>query len=153
MKVGELMNPRVLKVGSKTPLREILHLLLRSHLNDLVVVNSKGSLLGIVTYGDLSRRLLPSEAELVEHEEYMTTPELMEDRVVDIANLLVEEVMTRKVITVSPDCNAIKAGAMMIAHHVKQLPVVENEKVIGIISHTDIGWGLMMKYSEHMKGK
>ena len=42
---------------------------------------------------------------------------------------------------------------MMIAHHVKQLPVVENEKVVGIISHTDIGWGLMMKYSEHMKGK
>jgi len=153
MKVGELMNPRVLKVGSKTPLREILHLLLRSHLNDLVVVNNKDRLLGIVTYGDLSRRLLPTEAELGEHEEYMTTPESMEDRVMDIVNLPVEEVMTRKVITVSPDCSAIKAGAMMDAHHVKQLPVVEHQKVVGIISRTDIGWGLMMKYSEQMKGR
>jgi CBS domain-containing protein len=153
MKVGELMNPRVLKVGSKTPLREILHLLLRSHLNDLVVVNNKDKLLGIVTYSDLSRKLLPSELELIEHEEYMTTPESMEDRVMNIVNLPVEEIMTRKVITVSPDCNAIKAGAMMDAHHVKQLPVVENQKLVGIISHTDIGWGLMMKYSEHMKGK
>ena len=153
MKVGELMNPRVLKVGSKTPLREILHLLLRSHLNDLVVVNNKDKLLGIVTYSDLSRKLLPSELELVEHEEYMTDPESMEDRVMDIVNLPVEEIMTRKVITVSPDCNAIKAGAMMDAHHVKQLPVVENQKLVGMISHTDIGWGLMMKYSEHMKGK
>jgi CBS domain-containing protein len=153
MKVGELMNPRVLKVGSKTPLREILHLLLRSHLNDIVVVNNKDRVLGIVTYGDLSRRLLPTEMELIEHEEYMTTPELMEDRVMNIVNLPVEEVMTRKVITVPPDCNAIKAGAMMLAHHVKQLPVVENQKVVGIISHTDIGWGLMMKYSECMKGK
>jgi CBS domain-containing protein len=153
MKVGELMNPRVLKVGSKTPLREILHLLLRSHLNDLVVVNNKDKLLGIVTYSDLSRKLLPSELELIEHEEYMTTPESMEDRVMNIVNLPVEEIMTRMVITVSPDCNAIKAGAMMQAHHVKQLPVVENQKVVGILSHTDIGWGLMMKYSEYMKGK
>jgi CBS domain-containing protein len=153
MKVGELMNPRVLKVGSKTPLQEILHLLLRSHLNDLVVVNNKDKLLGIVTYSDLSRKLLPSELELIEHEEYMTTPESMEDRVMNIVNLPVEEIMTRMVITVSPDCNAIKAGAMMQAHHVKQLPVVENQKVVGILSHTDIGWGLMMKYSEYMKGK
>jgi CBS domain-containing protein len=153
MKVGELMNPRALKVGAKTPLREILHLLLRSHLNDLVVVNKQDRLLGIVTYSDLSRKLLPSELELIEHEEYMTTPESMEDRVMNIVNLPVEEIMTRMVITVSPDCNAIKAGAMMQAHHVKQLPVVENQKVVGILSHTDIGWGLMMKYSEYMKGK
>jgi CBS domain-containing protein len=68
-------------------------------------------------------------------------------------NVPVEEVMTRKVITVSPDSNAIQAGAIMTAIHVKQLPVVEKAKVVGIISYTDIGWGLMMKYSEHMKGK
>ena len=153
MKVSELMNPRVVKVDPKTPLREILPLILRTHLNDIVVVNNKDKLLGIVTYGDLSRRLLPTQQELAEHEDYMTDPSLMEDRVVDIVNVPVEEVMTRKVITVSPHSDAIKAGATMTAHHVKQLPVVEKEKVIGIISHTDIGWGLMMKYSEHLKSK
>jgi len=39
----------------------------------------------------------------------------------------------------------------MRVHQVKQLPVMENQKVLGIISHTDIGWGLMTKYSEYMK--
>lgn len=77
----------------------------------------------------------------------------MEDRVTDIVNVPVEEIMTKKVITVSPHSHAIKAGAMMTAHHVKQLPVVENERVVGMISHTDIGWGLMMRYSEYMKGE
>ena len=54
--------------------------------------------------------------------------------------------MTKNVITVSPDLEALKAGATMTARRVKQLPVVRNHKVIGIISHTDIGWGLMMQY-------
>lgn len=153
MKVSELMNPRVVKVDLKTPLREILQLMLRTHLNDIVVVNDKDELLGIVTYADLSRRLLPTQQELAEHEEYLTDPGLMEDSVVDIMNVPVEEVMTRKVITVSPDLNAIQAGAIMTARHVKQLPVVEKAKVIGIISYTDIGWGLMMKYSEYIKSK
>ena len=151
MRVAEVMNRRILKVSPETPLRRILQLLLRSHLNDLVVVDEGDALLGIVTYGDLSRRLLPSEQELVEHEEYLTNPELMEDRVTEILDVTVDEVMTKRVMTISPESNAIKAGAIMLANHVKQLPVVEKQKVVGIISHTDIGWGLMMKYGEYMK--
>lgn len=153
MKVSELMNPRVVKVGPKTPLRQILELMLRTHLNDVVVEDNKDRLLGIVTYGDLSRRLLPTPQDLAEHEEYLTDPELMEDRVANIVDVPVEEIMTKKVITVSPHSHAIQAGALMTAHHVKQLPVVENERVVGMISHTDIGWGLMMRYGGHMQGE
>ena len=88
----------------------------------------------------------------MEHEEYLTTPQLMEDRFRDIVNVPVDEIMTRNVITVSPDLEALKAGAIMTANRVKQLPVVRNDKVIGIISYTDIGWGLVRQYAECMKG-
>ena len=152
MKVLELMNPKVVTVGPKTPLREILPLMLRYHLNDLLVLDSEQKLLGIVTYSDLSRRVLPTEAELMEHQEYMTSPELMEDRFRDITSVPVDEIMTKNVITVSPNLEALEAGATMTARRVKQLPVVRNNKVIGIISHTDIGWGLMMQYTDCLKG-
>lgn len=153
MRVSEVMNPRVAKVGPKTPLAEILQLMLRSHLNDLVVVDRKDKLLGIVTYADLSRRLLPSQRELVDHEEYLTNPGLMEDRVEQIVTVPVEEIMTKRVITASPQSHAIKAGALMTARHVKQLPVVDGERVVGMISHTDIGWGLMMRYGRYERGR
>jgi len=152
MKVLELMNPRVVSVGPKTPLREVLRLMLRYHLNDILVVDSEQRLAGIVTYSDLSRKLLPTQKELVEHEEYLTTPQSMEDRFRDITSVPVDKIMTRNVITVSPDLEALKAGATMTAHGVKQLPVVQNHKVMGIISHTDIGWGLMLQYAECMRG-
>jgi CBS domain-containing protein len=152
MKVLDLMNPKVISVGPKTPLREILHLMLRYHLNNILVVDSEQRLAGIVTYSDISRKLLPTQKELMEHEEYLTTPQLMEDRFRDIASVPVGEIMTRNVITVSPDLEALKAGATMTARRVKQLPVVQNHKVMGIISHTDIGWGLMMQYADCIKG-
>jgi CBS domain-containing protein len=52
------------------------------------------------------------------------------------------------VITVSPDPAVLKAGATLIAHRIKQLLVVRENRVVGIISHTDIGRGLMMQYAE-----
>jgi CBS domain-containing protein len=152
MRVLELMSPRVVSVAPKTPLYEVLQLMLRYHLNDILIVDSEQKLVGIVTYPDLSRKLLPTERELMEHEEYMTTPQSMEDRFTDIARAPVDEIMTRKVITVSPDLEALKAGAIMTANRVKQLPVVRNDKVIGIISYTDLGWGLVKQYAECVKG-
>jgi len=145
------MSPSIVSVGPHTPLYEVLQLMLRYHLNDILIVDSEQKLVGIVTYPDLSRKLLPTERELMEHEEYMTTPRSMEDRFRDIARVPVDEIMTRNVITVSPDLEALKAGATMTAQRVKQLPVVQNHKVIGIISYTDIGWGLMRQYAECMK--
>jgi len=152
MKVFELMGPKVVTVVPKTPLRKILQLMLRYHLNDILIVDGEQRLEGIVTYFDLCRKLLPTESELMEHEEFLATPQLMEDRVRDVASIPVDEIMTRNVITVSPELEVLKAGATMIAHRVKQLPVVRDNKAIGIISHTDIGWGLMMQYADCMKG-
>ena len=152
MKVLELMNPKVITVSPKTPLREILQLMLRYHLNNVLVVDSEQSLAGIVTYSDLSRKILPTQKELMEHEEYLSNPQLMEDRFRDFANVPVDELMTRNVITASPDLEVLKAGATMTARRIKQLPVVHHHQVVGIISHTDIGWGLMMQYPECMKG-
>jgi CBS domain-containing protein len=152
MKVLELMNPQVVTVGPKTPLREVLQLMLRFHLNNVLIVDSGQKLAGVVTYSDLSRKLLPTQEELMEHEEYLTTPDLMEDRFQELANVPVDEIMTKNVVTVSPDLEALKAGAIMTARRIKQLPVVQNHKVIGTISHTDIGWGLMRQYPECMKG-
>jgi CBS domain-containing protein len=152
MKVLELMNPKVITVGPKTPLREILQLMLRYHLAGILVVDGEERLAGIVTYSDLCRKLLPTQKELMEHEEYLATPRLMEDRFRDIASVPVEEIMTKNLVTVSPELEALQAGATMLARRVKQLPVVRNRKVLGIISHTDLGWGLMMQYADCMKG-
>jgi hypothetical protein len=78
MRVCDLMNPRVVTIPPKAPLREALQLMLRFHLNDVLIVDSELRLIGIVTYSDLNRRLLPTEEELMEHEEYLESPESLQ---------------------------------------------------------------------------
>ena len=152
MKVLELMNPNVITVRPKTPLREVLQIMLRYHLNNIVIADGEERLAGVITYSDLSRKLLPTQKELMEHEEYVTNPQSMEDRFRDFVSVPVQEIMTREVITASPDLEALQAGATMTARRIKQLPVVQDDKVVGIITHQDIGWGLMIQYAECMKG-
>jgi CBS domain-containing protein len=147
MKVFEAMSQSVITVVPKTALRDVLQLMLRFYLNGMLVVDDRRDLAGIVTYSDLVRSLLPTAAELIEHQEYISSPESMEDRFQDWAGLAVDQIMTKRVITVSPDLEVLKAGAIMSANRVKQLPVVCDHALIGIISYIDIGWGLAFRNS------
>lgn len=66
----------------------------------------------------------------------------------DILNIKVKEIMTKDVITISKDETVVKAFEKMLKHKISSLPVVENGKVIGIITTTDIGYNLIKdKYS------
>jgi len=46
--------------------------------------------------------------------------------------------MLKNFITVRPDTPVLTAGAVMLAHHVHQLPVLENSKLVGIVSWEQI---------------
>ncbi len=51
---------------------------------------------------------------------------------------LVKDWMTRDVIMGSPDLGLLEADALIREHHIRRLPVVENGRLIGIVTHGDI---------------
>ncbi|HUM37508.1 MAG TPA: CBS domain-containing protein, partial [Anaerolineae bacterium] len=55
-----------------------------------------------------------------------------------LSKLKVEEVMTRKVITVAPSAPIEEAARIMVDNKIGGLPVVENGRLVGIITETDI---------------
>ncbi|MDD3566227.1 MAG: CBS domain-containing protein, partial [Methanothrix sp.] len=60
----------------------------------------------------------------------------------------VSEVMTKKVFTVSPDDSVDKAASMMVRHRINRLPVLEEGKLVGILTRGDIISGLGMGAEE-----
>ncbi len=145
MKVSDLMNSRILTIKPETALCEVQELMLRFHLDDLIVVNDKNELEGIVTYSDIIRKVLPTQEELIRGEYMMPNMETFEERLLDMMDIPAKEIMTSKVRTVLPDTGIMEAGALMRAHCVTKLPVVDHKKVVGIITFTDIAWGLFSK--------
>lgn len=59
-------------------------------------------------------------------------------------NKKVKEIMTSDVITTTPDIDVIYAFEKLMKHKISSLPVVEEEKLIGIITATDVGHNLIL---------
>jgi acetoin utilization protein AcuB len=55
-----------------------------------------------------------------------------------LEELLVEDVMKKPVIWIQPNTSASDAASIMLKNNLGALPLVENEKIIGIISRTDL---------------
>ena len=56
----------------------------------------------------------------------------------DVAPMKVEDAMSADVISVSPETPLKDAAALLARHRISGLPVVEDEKVLGVISEADI---------------
>ena len=150
MKVSEIMNRRPVTVAPDTPLRDVVRLMLRFHLNDVLVQEREGHLIGIITYKDIFQRLLPEYGEIMANGDVLPDADAIEDRLIDATNSPAEDIMTKRLHTATPDTDAFRAAALMNAQKVKQLPVVDNGRLVGIVSYKDITWALMAKYHKYL---
>lgn len=146
MKVREWMVPGLRGLDPDTPVSDALHAILRYGLNGMVVTDGEDHLLGVLTLSDIRRRTLPTQDDLQAHPEYMQRPETMEDRFVDVMKLRAADLMSTQIATVGPDADLVKAAALMQTRGVKQLPVVEDEKVVGTITVKDIAWAFAITF-------
>jgi acetoin utilization protein AcuB len=127
MYVGRKMTTKVITVTPDTPIVNARDLLREHNIKQLPVVDQQGKLVGILTDRDI-RSAWASPA---------TTLSIYELTYV-LQKLTVESVMMRKVITVTPDATIERAAKIMHDHKIGSLPVVEDDKVVGIITNTDL---------------
>ena len=150
MKVKDLMTKPAHTILEDTPLRMVNQLMQRYHLNDLIIVNENYEVKGIITYSDLYRLILPTYVEVMEDESIWLLPETVEEKIKNLIDKPVKSVMTKKTFTVSPSELVVKAGAMMSAKKIKQVPVVKDNKLVGILSYRDILWGFLIKNCKYL---
>jgi CBS domain-containing protein len=109
-RVSDIMTTEVITVNPSTKVGELIELMLKKrHLGYPVVED--GKIVGIVTLQDVIN----------------VNPEVE-----------VREVMTREIVTISPSESAFQALKLMNERRIGRLPVVENGKLVGIISRSDL---------------
>ncbi|MDY6994134.1 MAG: CBS domain-containing protein, partial [Pseudomonadota bacterium] len=101
-------------------------------------------LLGILAERDILRYLFPDLRELMEGTASIDF-EKMETDYKKVLPLKVEEIMTKNVITVSPDIPILKAVSIMAKNNFRRIPVADNKKLAGVISLGDIHRAIFMK--------
>jgi acetoin utilization protein AcuB len=126
MVVKERMKRDPVTVKKDDSFRYALKLIRKEGIRHLPVLDGK-RLVGIITDRDL-RQSAPSPATTLEVHELNYLLE----------RLKIEAIMTKKVITVSPDSSLLAAAKLLLAHKIGCLPVVEQEELVGIITEGDL---------------
>jgi CBS domain-containing protein len=124
MRVSELMQRAVKTVSPDAAVNEAVVTLADSHISALPVVDALGRMVGVISSTDI----LTSEAEA---EDATAREALFEGTVV-------RDLMTPHALTVSPDAEVREAAQQMLYADVHRLFVVDGERVVGVVSTTDI---------------
>jgi len=136
IKVGDLMTRNFIYVTPETNLRECARTMVKKRVGSLIV-KDETKLKGILTEKDIIWAIVKKSKE-------------------DLKNILAKDLMKRKVITIKPGDDITDAMQKFKKRKIRRLPVVENGKLIGMLTLKDvlrIDPGLFQLIAETMKIK
>ncbi len=121
MKIKDILGhkgPQVWAVKANQKIYEALQIMVNQKIGALLVFDDKGNIAGIISERDIVRGC------------YLKSKGL--------GDTLVSELMTRKVITASPDDNINEIMGVMTENRVRHIPVISSGKLEGIVSIGDV---------------
>jgi CBS-domain-containing membrane protein len=139
MNVSDVMTPGVLSVSPDTSVVTAARLMLQKRISGVPVIDDLGNLVGIVTEGDFLRRAeIGTGRQRPRWLEIFVGPGRLADEYVRLSGRKVRDVMTHEVRTVSSDAPLEQVVRLMERHNIKRVPVVENGKVVGIVTRANL---------------
>jgi CBS domain-containing protein len=140
MRARRIMSTSLLTVERSTPVREVIRLLIEHRISGVPVVHD-GAVVGIISEGDLILRerayrqrggmAFLAQQLFADHEKLA-----VEYR--KAHGLVAEDVMSEPVVSVLPGTPVEDVAHLMAERHIKRVPVVENGRLIGIVSRGDV---------------
>jgi CBS domain-containing protein len=118
MKIREIMTKNVCCASEYDTLKAVASYMKHNNTGFIPVNNSEGNLSGIITDRDIVIRAIAENP--------------------DINSLHASDIMSRDIVTLSPDHSPIEASRLMSRAKVRRLPVTEKNKVVGVISLGDL---------------
>ncbi|MCK8600553.1 CBS domain-containing protein [Desulfoferrobacter suflitae] len=133
MYVGWKMKTHLLTATPETSVFKAREMMDEHRISHLPVTDGKAGLLGIVTDRDLKEAWASSATTLSVYELTYV-----------LQKLVIANVMTKNVITATPDMTIERAARIILDHKIGALPVLKNGKLVGIITTTDLMDVLLM---------
>ena len=118
MKVQELMSKPVIRIMEDEPVSVAARTLTHYNIGSMPVCGADGSVCGVITDRDIVTRCLAAQRSA----EYTT----------------VRDVMTKQVLSVTPETDVTQAADLMARCQVRRLPVLSNGRLCGMVSLGDL---------------
>jgi CBS-domain-containing membrane protein len=139
MKARDVMVAPVITANPNATVKSVAETLVRHRISAVPVVDDKGKLVGIISEGDLLHR---AEAGTEKRRSWwlraLIASDVQAGEYVKAHGRKVSDVMTRGVITASPETPLSEIAALLEKHSIKRVPIVENNQLVGIVSRANL---------------
>ena len=126
----DIMSENVIVVRPDMPIRQVAHLMLRDRVGGFPVVDADDRMVGIIILADLLKMIHTATENHTIEDFYKKLP--------TFKKLSVASVMSENVTAISPQTSLPEILKTLIEKDIFTFPVVENEKIVGIVSRHDI---------------
>ncbi len=139
MFASDVMTKTVITIRPNTSVLDAIRLMLGQRISGLPVVNAAGELVGMLTEGDLLRRVeTGTERTRPRWLDFLRDPGSKAADYVRSHGRKVDELMTGDVASVREDTPLEEVVALMESRRVKRVAVVRDNRLIGIVSRADL---------------
>lgn len=149
MLARDIMTKDVITVGPEDTVEKVINLLLDNKISGVPVVNEENEVIGVVSEGDIivrkSKLHVPSYIQILGGVIYLDDPEDFKEELKKAVAYKVKDIMTVFPATVEEDTTIEEMATMMSEEGINRLPVVKDNKLIGLVSRSDIVRALARK--------
>jgi CBS domain-containing protein len=135
MRVEDFMTRRVVTITPDTTLLAAAKLMLEHRVGGLPVLDASGLMIGVFSESDLLREEGEDGSPWLQ---MMVGPDGKPAEPPRLDARKVGDVMTRQLITIAPGASIAQACRLLHEHRLRRLPVVENDKLVGMIARADL---------------
>ena len=140
-KISEIMKTDVYTVSDEATIKEVLQMLVESKTSGLPIVNAKNQVVGFISDGDIMKFIAKQNPRIIDMTSFITVwydTESFEKKLHDLMELSVMELATTKLISVDTDYDIDEVAKVLGEKKIKKVPVLEDGKLAGVISRSDI---------------
>lgn len=142
LNASDIMTTNVITVKKETPLSELAEILTKNNINGVPVVDDEGLLIGIICESDLIRKdkklHIPTVVALFDAVFYLESSKKMEKEIQQFSATTVEDLFTRKVVTVDEKTPIDEIATLMTQEKFYTLPVMDGKRLVGIVGKGDV---------------
>ena len=142
LQARDIMTTEVITAAPETSISQVAALLDQHRISGVPVVDREDRVVGVITQSDLVARAqdleLPPTISLFDLRLVLETPGHFKKRLEKMLGTTVAEVMTPEPLTVTPETPLNQIADLMAKKKVHTIPVLEGDKLIGVIGKIDL---------------
>jgi mannitol/fructose-specific phosphotransferase system IIA component (Ntr-type)/CBS domain-containing protein len=136
--VGDIMTAEPVTVTLDKTLKDVVNIFFKYKISGLPVVDSSGKLAGEISETELLKFALPNYKSFIANIANITEVESFEDLLHREYSLTVSKLVKKAPVVVDVDAPVVEAAALMLFKRAERVMVLSNDKLVGVVTKSDI---------------